>query len=93
LIEPGRNTGHAFIVVDDPELLDGGVVSIRAYDLSYIRHYDDTRGRGGESLVSGLGCECIDFRYRDSGIEFQFGPGDQYHECALGIGRLEPLAI
>ena len=34
----------------------------------------------------------IRFRYASSGIQFQFGPGDSYHDAPVGIGRIEPLA-
>lgn len=46
LIEPHSNTGHVFIVVDEPELFDDGVISVLAYDSSNIRHYDDTAVTG-----------------------------------------------
>ena len=64
---------------------------MRAHDSSNIFHHDDTRGRGGDSPATGLGEGSIYFRDTDTGLEFQFGPGDQYHECPLAIGRLEPL--
>jgi len=92
LIEPGENTGHAFIVGTDPEVFDDGVISIHAYDSSNIRHYDDTRGQGGNSPATGLGSGRIHFRPGDSGWEFQFGPGDRYHECPIAVGRIQPLS-
>jgi hypothetical protein len=92
LLEPGFNTGHVLIVVDDPQALGDSVVAVRAYDSSNILHYDDTRGRGGDSPATGLGEGTIQFRYTASGLEFQFGPRDAYHECPLAIGRLEPFA-
>jgi cell wall-associated NlpC family hydrolase len=93
LLEPGENTGHVFIVVDDPEIFDDGVVSILAYDSSNIRHYDDTRGQGGNSPATGVGSGRIHFRSGDSGWEFQFGPGDSYHECPIAVGRIQPLDV
>jgi hypothetical protein len=88
----GDNTGHVFVVVDDPEAFDDGVVAVRAYDSSDVIHYDDTRGRGGDSPATGLGSGRIHFRYADSGIQFKFGPGDPYHDAPVAIGRIEPLA-
>jgi hypothetical protein len=88
----GDNTGHVFIVVDNPQLLDGGVVAVRVYDSSDVIHYDDTRGRGGDSPATGLGSGVIRFQYGSSGIEFQFGPGDPYNSAPVAIGRIEPLA-
>jgi hypothetical protein len=92
LIEPGNNTGHVFIVAADPEILDDGVISVLAYDSSNIRHYDDTRGQGGNSPATGVGAGRIHFRPGDSGWEFQFGPGDSYHECPIAVGRIQPLS-
>ena len=92
LIEPHSNTGHVFIVVDEPELFDDGVISVLAYDSSNIRHYDDTRGHGGTSPATGLRRGRIHFRGRLAGWEFQFGPGDSYHECPLAVGRIQPLS-
>jgi hypothetical protein len=85
--KPGDNTGHVFIVVDDPQVLDGGVVAVRAYDSSNVPHYDDTRGHG----ATGLGSGTIHFRYGRSGIQFKFGPTDTYHDAPVAIGRIEPL--
>jgi hypothetical protein len=62
-----------FIVVDDPQVLDGGVVAVRVYDSSDVIHYDDTRGQGGDSPATGPGSGVIHFQYGSSGIEFQFG--------------------
>jgi cell wall-associated NlpC family hydrolase len=93
LIEPGENTGHVFIVAADPEILDDGVISVLAYDSSNIRHYDDTRGQGGNSPATGLGSGRIHFRPGDSGWEFQFGPGDSYHECPIAVGRIQSLGV
>lgn len=92
LLEPGENTGHVFIVVDDPEIFDDGVTSILAYDSSNIRHYHDTRGRGGNSPATGVGRGRIHFRHSDVGWEFQFDAGDSYHECPIAIGRIQPLS-
>jgi cell wall-associated NlpC family hydrolase len=92
LLEPGENTGHVFIVAADPEIFDDGVISVLAYDSSNILHYDDTRGQGGNSPATGLGSGRIHFRVGDSGWEFQFGPGDQYHECPIAVGRIEPFS-
>jgi cell wall-associated NlpC family hydrolase len=92
LIEPHSNTGHVFIVVDEPEFFDDGVISVLVYDSSNIRHYDDTRGQGGTSPATGLGRGRIHFRSRSAGWEFQFGPGDSYHECPLAAGRIQPLS-
>jgi hypothetical protein len=91
--EPGDNTGHVFIVVDNPQVLDGGVVAVRVYDSSNVIHYDDTRGQGGDSPATGLGSGVIQFRYGSSGIEFQFGPCDPYNSAPVAIGRIEPLAV
>lgn len=93
LIEPDENTGHVFIVADDPEILDDGVISVLVYDSSNIRHYDDTRGQGGNSPATGLGSGRIHFRPGDSGWEFQFGPGDNYHECPIAVGRIQPVSV
>jgi hypothetical protein len=90
--KPGDNTGHVFIVVDDPQVLDDGVVAVRAYDSSDVEHYDDTRGHGGDSPATGLGSGTIHFRYASSGIQFRFGPTDTYHDAPVAIGRIEPLA-
>jgi hypothetical protein len=90
--KPGDNTGHVFIVVDDPQVLDDGVVAVRAYDSSDVIHYDDTRGHRGDSPATGLGSGTIHFRYAGSGIQFQFGPGDSYHDAPVAIGRMAPLA-
>ena len=92
VIKPGDNTGHVFIVADDPEVFDNGVVAVRVYDSSDVIHYHDTRGQGGDSPATGLGSGMIRFRYASSGIQFQFGPGDSYHDAPVGIGRIEPLA-
>jgi hypothetical protein len=91
LIEPGVNTGHVFIVADEPEVLDDGAVAVPVYDSSNVLHYDDTRGQGGDSPATGVGSGTIHFRYGDAGVEFKFGPGDPYFDCPLAIGRLEPL--
>jgi hypothetical protein len=88
----GDNTGHVFIVVDDPEILDDDVVAVRVYDSSDVIHYHDTRGQGGDSPATGLGSGMIHFRYTSSGIEFQFGPHDPYNAAPVAIGRIEPLA-
>jgi hypothetical protein len=92
-LEPGENTGHVFIVANDPEIFNDGVVSVLAYDSSDIRHYHDTRGRGGNSPATSVGRGRIHFRFGDSGWEFQFGPGDRYHECPVAIGRIQPLGV
>ncbi len=89
LIEPGTNTGHVFIVGADPEILDDGVISVLVYDSSDILHYGDTRGQGGNSPATGLGSGQIHFRPDDSGWGFQFGPGDQFHDCPVAIGRIQ----
>ncbi len=89
---PGDNTGHVFVVVDDPTILDDGVVAVRVYDSSDVIHYDDTRGQGGDSPATGLGSGTIHFQYDSSGIEFQFGPNDPYNDAPVTIGRIEPLA-
>ena len=93
LLEPGGNTGHAFIVAADPEIFGDGVISILAYDSSNIRHFDDTRGQGGNSPATGVGSGRIHFRSGDSDWEFQFGPGDSYHECPITVGRIQPLSV
>jgi hypothetical protein len=92
LIEPGENTGHVFIVAEEPEIFDDGVVSILVYDSSDIRHYDDTRGQGGNSPATGVGSGRIHFRPDGAGWQFQFGPGDNYHECPIALGRIQPLS-
>jgi hypothetical protein len=89
--KPGDNTGHVFIVVDDPQVVDDGVVAVRAYDSSDVIHYHDTRGRGGDSPATGLGSGTIHFRYASSGIQFEFGPGDKYRDAPVAVGRIEPL--
>lgn len=89
---PGDNTGHVFIVVDNPQILDGGIVAVRVHDSSDVIHYDDTRGQGGDSPATGLGSGTIHFQYGSSGIEFQFGPCDPYNDAPVAIGRIEPLA-
>jgi hypothetical protein len=71
--------------------LDDGVVAVSVDDSSDVIHYDDTRGQGGDSPATGLGSGTIRFRYVDSRIEFRFGPGDQYHDAPVAIGRIEPL--
>jgi hypothetical protein len=81
-----------FIVVDDPQVLDGGVVAVRVYDSSDVIHYDDTRGQGGDSPATGPGSGVIHFQYGSSGIEFQFGSGDPHNDAPVAIGRMEPLA-
>jgi hypothetical protein len=48
-----------FIVVDDPQVLDGGVVAVRVYDSSDVIHYDDIRGQGGDSPATGPGSGVI----------------------------------
>ena len=82
--------------MDGPQVIDDGVLAIRAYDSSdVIHHYDDTRGHGGDSSATGLGSGTIHFvhfRYVSSGIQFQFGPGDPYHDAPVAIGRIETLA-
>jgi hypothetical protein len=89
--KPGDNTGHVFIVADDPEMFDNGVVAVRAYDSSDVIHYHDTRGHGGDSPKTGLGSGTIHLRYGSSGTQFKFGPRDQYHDAPVAIGRIEPL--
>jgi cell wall-associated NlpC family hydrolase len=91
LIEPHSNTGHVFIVAGEPEFFDDGVISVLVYDSSNIRHYDDTRGQGGTSPATGVGRGRIHFRSGSAGWEFQFGPGDSYHECPIAAGRIQPL--
>jgi hypothetical protein len=89
--KPGDNTGHVFIVVDDPRIIDDGVVAVRVYDSSDVIHYDDTRGHGGDSPATGLGSGTIHFQYASSGIQFQFGPHDPFYDAPVAIGRIEPL--
>jgi hypothetical protein len=92
MVKPGDNTGHVFIIVADPQVLDDGVVAVPVYDSSDVIHYDDTRGHGGDSPATGLGSGTIHFRYTSSGIQFKFGPGDPYYDAPVAIGRLEPVA-
>jgi hypothetical protein len=92
LLEPRENTGHVLIVAAEPEIVGDGVISILAYDSSNIRHYDDTRGQGGNSPATGLGSGRIHFRHGDSGWEFQFGPGESYHDCPIAVGQIQPLS-
>lgn len=93
VISAGDNTGHVFFVADDPVVFDDGVVAVSVYDSSDVIHYDDTRGHGGDSPATGLGCGKIHFRYLDSRIQFKFGPGDPYHDAPVAIGRIEPLSV
>jgi hypothetical protein len=41
----------------------------------------------------GLGSRRIHFRPNDSGWEFQFGPGDGYHEYPIVVERIQPLSV
>jgi len=96
-LDPSRhadNTGHVFVIDRDPEVFDDGVVAVRVYDSSDVIHYDDTRGRGGESPPTGVGAGTIHFRYAGvHGIEYEFGRGDGFRPAPVAIGRIESLFV
>ena len=58
----GKNTGHVMIVADDPVDLGDNTLSVRVYDSSDVIHYDDTRGRGGDSPPTGVGVGTVRLR-------------------------------
>ena len=93
--ERGKNTGHVMIVADDPVDLGDNTLSVRVYDSSDVIHYDDTRGRGGDSPPTGVGVGTVRLRVGPAGnpTEFQFGKGDPFVSRPIAIGRIQPLGI
>jgi hypothetical protein len=92
--ELDQNTGHVMIVAGDPADIGDGVLSVRIYDSSDVLHFDDSRGKGGNSPATGVGTGTVRFRVNANGkpTEFQFGPPpDQFLSHPIAIGRLEPL--
>jgi hypothetical protein len=89
-IEPGKDTGHVFIVAERPMAQSEGIYRVFAYDSSDIPHNDDTRQTG----VTGVGSGIISFQVDASGapIAFQFKIGDSFHNYPVAIGRPEAFS-
>jgi hypothetical protein len=87
------DTGHVFIVADDPEVLEAGLYAVRAYDSSNVLHYDDSRDLGDGEQQTGVGTGTIHFEVDGTGkpTTFQFGPGDPCLSAPIAIGRIEPI--
>jgi hypothetical protein len=86
-----RDTGHVFIVADAPSILNGQHVSVPAYDSSTVKHYNDSRVQSDGIFHDGVGKGTIHFSIDATGrpTAFQFGPGDQFHEDPIAIGRIK----
>jgi hypothetical protein len=83
------DTGHVFVVAEQPVAVDADVMAVVAYDASNILHYADSRGFG--QFQSGVGSGTFRLQVDSAGTPtaFQFGPGDQVVTAKIAIGRIE----
>jgi hypothetical protein len=85
------DTGHVFVVAEQPVAVDADIMAVMAYDASDILHYDDSRGPGPDQFQTGVGSGTFHLQVDTAGtpIAFQFGPGDPIVTDDIAIGRLE----
>jgi len=88
---PNRDTGHVFVVAEQPVAFDANTLAVMAYDASDILHYDDSRGPGPGQFQTGVGSGTFHLQIDSAGtpVAFQFGPGDPVVPDNIGIGRIE----
>lgn len=84
-----EDTGHVFVVAAPPTKLEEGLFAVRVCDSSTVRHYDDSRAKGGEPFQTGVGIGTIHFKVDGGGKpqSFQFGKGDAFHSAPIAMGR------
>jgi hypothetical protein len=86
------DTGHVFVVAQQPIPLDSETMAVPAYDSSDILHYDDSRSPGpAQPRQTGVGSGTFHLTISADGIPtaFQFGPGDNVRSDSIAIGRIE----
>jgi hypothetical protein len=85
------DTGHVFVVAEQPVAAAGGMMAVKAYDASDILHYDDSRGPGPDQFRTGVGSGTFHLQIDTAGtaVAFQFGPGDPIVTDNIAIGRAE----
>jgi hypothetical protein len=85
------DTGHVFVVAEQPVVVAPDIMAVMAYDASDILHYDDSRGPGSDQFRTGVGSGTFHLQVNTAGtpIAFQFGPGDQIVTDTIAIGRIE----
>ena len=88
---PNIDTGHIFVVAADPVPLDANTLAVMAYDSSDIFHYDDSRGRGSNQSLTGVGSGTFHLQINSAGtpVAFQFDAGDPVVSANIAIGRIE----
>jgi hypothetical protein len=85
------DTGHCFMVAEQPVAVDATTMAVTAYDASDILHYDDSRGPDPNPIHTGVGSGVFHLQIDVSGtpVAFQFGPGDPIIPDGIAIGRIE----
>lgn len=85
------DTGHVFVVAEQPVTLDTDTMAVPAYDASDILHYVDSRDLGGGQQLTGVGSGTFHLQTQPPGtpVAFQFGPGDSFFNAAIAIARIE----
>jgi len=84
-----EDTGHVFVVAAAAKQLEAGLLAVRAWDSSTVRHYHDSRAQAEGAFHTGVGTGTIHFRVDEAGkpLSFQFGPGDRFHSVPIAMGR------
>jgi len=91
LPQTGRgDTGHCFVVAEQPIAIDASTMAVRAYDASDILHYDDSRGPGSNPFHTGVGSGTFHLQVSaGTPVAFQFGPRDPIVTESIAIARIE----
>jgi hypothetical protein len=87
------DTGHVFVVANDPVAGTDGKYLVPVYDSSSRKHFDDSRG-DGRKFADGVGSGAIAFHTDSAGAPtaFQFNAGAQVHHAPIAIARIEPFS-
>lgn len=84
------DTGHCFVVAEQPIEIDATTMAVSAYDASDILHYDDSRGPGPDQFQTGVGSGTFHLQISaGTPVAFQFGPGDPVVPESIAIARIE----
>jgi hypothetical protein len=84
------DTGHCFVVAEQPIAIDASTMAVSAYDASDILHYDDSRGPGPDQFQTGVGSGTFHLQVSaGTPVAFQFGPGDPIVTETIAIARIE----
>jgi hypothetical protein len=84
------DTGHCFVVAEQPVAIDATTMAVSAYDASDILHYDDSRGPGPDQFQTGVGSGTFHLQVSaGTPVAFQFGPGDPVVPESIAIARIE----